>query len=82
MLVANAPRELRSRTRKLVPRFFEGEHRFLLEPLPNGHVHFEQRERFPGLLTPLMRDPIVGSIYRGFRKMKAALKGRVERGCT
>jgi hypothetical protein len=68
--------------RLLVPGFFEGEHRFLLEPLPNGHVRFEQREQFRGLLTPLMRDRIDRSIYRGFREMNAALKGRVERGCT
>jgi hypothetical protein len=45
-------------------------------------VRFEQRERFRGLLTPLMRDRIDRSFSRGFREMNAALKGRVERGCT
>ncbi|MGB8433665.1 MAG: SRPBCC domain-containing protein [Burkholderiales bacterium] len=82
VLVADAPRELRWRTRLLVPGVFEGEHRFLLEPLPNGHVRFEQREQFRGLLTPLMRDRIDRSLCRGFREMNAALKGRVERGGT
>ena len=82
VLVADAPRELRWRTRLLMPGVFEGEHRFLLEPLPNGHGRFEQREKFRGLLTPLMRDRIDRNFFRGFREMNAALKGRVERGCT
>lgn len=83
VLVADAPRELRWRAHLMVmPGVFEGEHRFVLERLPNGSVRFEQSERFSGLLTPLMRDRIDRSICRGFREMNAALKGRVERGCT
>ncbi len=81
VLVADAPRELRWRAHLLrMPGMFEGEHRFLLEPLPNGRVRFEQSERFSGLLTPLLHDRIDRSICRGFREMNSALKGRVERG--
>jgi len=83
VLIADAPRELRWRAHLMVmPGVFEGEHRFLVQPLPNGSVRFEQSERFSGFLTPLMRDRIDRSISRGFREMNAALKGRVERGGT
>jgi len=81
VLVADAPRELRWRGHLLVPGVLAGEHRFLIEPLPDGGVRFEQSERFSGLLAPLLRSRIERNVSRGFREMNAALKGRVERAC-
>jgi len=79
VLVADAPRELRWRGHLLTPGVFEVEYRFLIEPLSNGSVRVEQRERFAGLLTPMLRNRIDRNVCRGFREMNAALKGRVER---
>jgi hypothetical protein len=82
ILVADAPRELRWRGHLLMRGVLAGEHRFLIEPISNGSVRFEQSERFSGLLTPLLRNSIDRNVCRGFREMNAALKGRVERGCN
>ncbi len=82
VLVVDPPRELRWRGRLLVPGVLDDEHCFLIEPLSDGRVRFEQSERFSGLLTPLAQDRIERNLARGFREMNAALKGRVERTCS
>jgi hypothetical protein len=82
VLVADAPRELRWRAYLLAPNILEEDHRFVLEPLANGHVRFLQIGLTSGLLTPLLRECIDRNISRGFREMNAALKGRVERGAA
>lgn len=61
-----------------VPGLFDGEHRFLIEPLPDGRVRFVHGERFAGMLV----RPLRGSLDRtelGFAQMNHALKAEVER---
>jgi hypothetical protein len=45
VLAADPGRELRWLGRLLVPGVFDGEHRFQLEPLPDGRTRFIQSER-------------------------------------
>src|SRR5712692_6091799 len=47
-------RELRWLGRLALPRLFDGEHVFQIEPLGSMRTRFIQRERFRGLLVPLM----------------------------
>ncbi len=54
VLRVHAPQELRWRGRLLLPRIFDGEHMFELEPR-EGATRFVQREEFRGaLVTPLL----------------------------
>lgn len=80
VLVADRPHELRWRGHLCVPGALTSEHRFLIEPLPDGGSRFQQNGRFSGLLTPIFRSTIDREIQRGLREMNAALKGLVERG--
>jgi hypothetical protein len=70
-------RELRWKGRLLVPGLFSGEHAFLLEPAAGG-THFVQRERFRGLLLPLLRGMLERGARPGFEQMNRALKARAE----
>jgi hypothetical protein len=74
---AEPGRELRWLGRLLLPRLFDGEHSFRLEPLEGGRTRFVQSERFSGLLVPLLRSSLAKT-ERGFEVMNAALKERVE----
>jgi hypothetical protein len=77
VLVAAPGRELRWLGRLLLPGLFDGEHRFLLEPLPDGRTRFVQSERFGGVLVGLLK----GSLEKtrvGFEEMNRALKAEVE----
>ncbi|WP_440995546.1 SRPBCC family protein [Arhodomonas sp. SL1] len=78
VLTADAGRELRWLGRFLFPGIFEGEHRFLIEPLGEGKVRFQQSERFSGLLVSLLRSSLDRDTRRGFEEMNRALKARVE----
>jgi hypothetical protein len=75
--VVDAPSELRWLGRLGLPRIFDGEHRFTVEPLDGGtRSRFVQAETFRGVLVPL-----VGSVLRsteaGFEAMNDALRDRV-----
>lgn len=78
VLATEPGRELRWLGHLLVPRVFDGEHRFLIEEAGPGRVRFTQSERFGGLLVPLLwkklRD---GGTAKGFRAMNEALARRV-----
>jgi hypothetical protein len=70
--------ELRWLGRLGLPRIFDGEHRFAVEPLDDGRrTRFVHAERFRGVLVPLL-----GSLLRnteaGFTSMNEALRRRVE----
>jgi hypothetical protein len=78
VLVADPDRELRWLGRLWVPGLFDGEHSFLIKPLGEGRVRFIQRERFGGLLVPLLSKMLDGDIRRGFEEMNRALKVRCE----
>jgi hypothetical protein len=77
VLAAEPGRELRWLGRLLVPGLFDGEHRFLLEPLADGRTRFVQSERFDGILVRLLRKSLAKTAA-GFEQMNAALKRRVE----
>ncbi len=70
-------RELRWLGRLWVPRLFDGEHIFELHPEADG-TRFVQRERFSGLLVPLLWNQMEGPTRSGFITMNEALKTRAE----
>lgn len=76
--VAEPNRELRWLGRLGVPGLFDGEHSFAIEPLDEGRVRFIQRERFGGLLVPLLAKMLDRDIRPGFEKMNRELKLRAE----
>ncbi len=78
VLVADPNRELRWLGHLWVRGLFDGEHSFSIEPLGEGRVRFVQRERFGGLLLPLLSKMLDGDTRRGFEEMNRALKLRSE----
>src|SRR5437870_334548 len=70
-------RELRWLGRLGLPRLFDGEHIFQIEPLGPTRTRFIQRERFRGLLVPLMARSLNRDARRGFEEMNHALQARV-----
>lgn len=78
VLVAESNRELRWLGRLWLPGIFDGEHSFVIEPLSEGRVRFIQRERFNGLLVPLVSKMLDRDTRRGFEEMNRALKQRAE----
>ncbi|HEX8206195.1 MAG TPA: SRPBCC domain-containing protein [Solirubrobacteraceae bacterium] len=59
-------------------RVFRGEHYFRLESLGANRTRLVHGERFSGLILPLHRVSRYRSTRRGFERMNAALKRRVE----
>ena len=78
VLAADAGRELRWLGHFLFPGIFDGEHRFVIEPLAAGKVRFRQSERFSGILVPIFRGSLDRNTKRGFEEMNLALKARAE----
>jgi hypothetical protein len=77
VLVAEPGRRLQWRGRLILPRVFDGEHVFEIEPLTEGRVRFTQSERFSGALVPLFAGTLAKT-EAGFHAMNAALKARAE----
>jgi hypothetical protein len=77
LLVVDAPHELRWLGRLGLPRVFDGEHVFRIEPLAADRVRFIQSEQFRGILVPLLRSTRRRAA-RGFEALNAALKARAE----
>ena len=69
-------RELRWLGRLGLPRLFDGEHIFQIEPLGPNRVRFVQRERFRGLFVPLLARSLNRDARRGFEEMNRALQER------
>lgn len=69
-------REISWLGRFLAPGIFDGAHAFVVEPLPNGHTRFCQRETFRGALVPFMKS-VLRDTSDGFAAMNAALATRV-----
>ncbi len=61
-----------------LPRLFDGEHSFEIDPLGEGQVRFVQSERFSGVLVPLVMAFVGASTKQGFEAMNLALKERAE----
>lgn len=64
--------------RMIAPKIFDGEHRYEIEPLSAERVRFVQRERFGGVLVPLLRKTLDRDTRQGFLSMNEALKARAE----
>jgi len=78
VLTADAGRELCWLGHFLFPRIFDGEHRFVIEPIATGRVRFRQIERFSGILVPFFKGSLDRDTKRGFDEMNLALKARAE----
>jgi hypothetical protein len=61
-----------------VPKLFDGEHTFAIEPIGPNRVRFTQSERFGGILVPFLRKMLQTSTKAGFEAMNRALKERAE----
>jgi hypothetical protein len=77
VLAAEPDRELRWLGHLLLPKIFDGEHSFRIEPVGEGRVRFVQAERFTGALVPLFGKTLEQT-RRGFEQMNQALKDRAE----
>ena len=78
VLVAEPARELRWLGRLGLPRVFDGEHVFRLEPLADGGTRFVQEEHFRGVLVPFLRRMLERDTRAGFTAMNDALATRAE----
>jgi hypothetical protein len=61
-----------------VPGLFDGEHAFRIEPVDGDRVRFIHRERFKGILLPLLWKSLDRDARRGFEDMNRAIKDRSE----
>jgi hypothetical protein len=59
-------------------RLFAGHREFLIEPQPDGTVHFTHVEEVSGLLFPLFRAVMGEAIRRHHEDLNAAVKERAE----
>jgi hypothetical protein len=78
VLEADPGRRLRWLGRLLVPGVMDADHSFTIEPLGGGQVRLVQRERFSGLLVPLVRGSLDRHTLPAFEQMNQALKRRAE----
>jgi hypothetical protein len=77
VLAAEPNRELRWLGRVVLPKIFDGEHRFTLEPAGEGRTRLAQSEAFSGVLVPILGRMLSATVH-GFEEMNQALKARVE----
>lgn len=78
LLRVSPGRELRWLGHMGVPGLFDGEHIFEILPGEGGGVRFVQRERFSGLLVPVLWRMLDRETREGFHGMNEALKARAE----
>lgn len=83
VLVADEPHELRWLGRLFVPGLYDGEHRFVLDPLDDGsRTQLTHGETFRGVLVGFINRRIGTDVRTAFETMNEALKRRVEDGIT
>jgi hypothetical protein len=70
--------ELRWRGKLFIKGLFDGEHIFIMVPQGLEGTQFIQRERFSGLLAPLLMPFIAGKTHKSFEAMNRALKKAAE----
>jgi len=78
VLKSEPGQELRWLGHLAFPGLFDGEHGFLLTPLPGGGCRLRQTEDFSGILVPLFKKSLETDTKRGFEEMNQALKTRAE----
>jgi hypothetical protein len=71
-------RKLRWLGHLAVPGLFDGEHVFELHPAGPSGTRFVQRERFGGILVPMLWRMLDTDTRQGFEAMNLALKERAE----
>jgi hypothetical protein len=79
VVAATAGRELRWLGRLGPGGLFDGEHSFVLTAHADGGTRLDHRERFTGILVPLLRSATRDG-HAGFEAFNRALKERVETG--
>jgi hypothetical protein len=77
VLVADKDRELRW-FGKSEGDLFNGEHRFLIEPIRNDRVHFTQSEKFTGSMVASLEGWLDTTVKQNFEAMNRAVKQRAE----
>jgi hypothetical protein len=58
---------------------FNGEHRFLIEPIENNKMHFIQTEKFTGSMVESLEQWLDTAVKQNFEDMNIALKQRAEK---
>jgi hypothetical protein len=71
--------EIRWLGHMLVPGLFDDQHTFKVEPLGSNQTRFIHREKFNGVLVPLLTRSLDGETRKGFKEMNEALKKRAEK---
>ncbi|MEW2491744.1 SRPBCC domain-containing protein [Streptomyces sp. NPDC048411] len=77
VLAAEAGKELRWIGRVGPGWIFDGEHRFLIEPLGGSRVRLTQSENFTGVMIPFFRGTLHTNTLPQFRAMNQALAARI-----
>ncbi len=77
VLVAEKDRELRWLGRS-EGDVFNGEHRFLIEPIEENKVRFTQSEKFTGSMVESLEGWLDTAVKQNFEDMNKALKRRAE----
>jgi hypothetical protein len=77
ILAFRAEQELRWKGHVWVPGIFDGEHRFVLEPL-GDRTRLIQSERFTGILAGKITNGIIDETVNAMNGMNSALKARAE----
>jgi hypothetical protein len=77
VVMAEPNKELRWLGRLGMPRLFDGQHIFELQPLGTS-TRFVQREQFSGILLPFVVGMLRKETARGFNEMNGALRKRAE----
>lgn len=62
----------------IITGIFDGEHSFELIPISENQTHFIHKEKFSGLLVPLVTSMLDKETRQGFINMNTALKARCE----
>lgn len=78
VLELKAGKELKWLGHLLIPRLFDGEHKFELIEQKDATTLFIQSERFSGVLTNLLPKKVFINTEMGFQQMNQGLKERVE----
>ena len=77
ILKVDTERELHWLGKVLCRGILDGDHQFILEPMGAGSVRVFQRERFAGVLVPLVARWLIPNMRRGFEELNEALRVRV-----
>lgn len=78
VITCESGREFAWLGRLVIPKIFDGEHHFTIDPLGDDRVRFRQWERFAGVLLPFVGGMLENKTRPAFERMNRALKERAE----